>query len=79
MITVDTLRRCAWMNSLTLEQTLRKFYPKDVVLAADFLGISNGGQFVYNIAYPSIDDPSKVARSKVYVWLDNNGELMADY
>jgi len=79
VISVDTLRRCAWLSSLALEETLRKFYPEDRVLNSEFLGISNAEQFVYKIAYPSIEDPAKVATGKVYVWLDNNGNLVADY
>lgn len=76
MITVDTLRRCAWLDTITLEMIIRKNYPKDTVLAADFVGISNGGQFVYNVAFPGEDG---VEKAKVFVWQDNEGELVADY
>ena len=76
MITVDTLRRCAWLSSIHIEELLRKSYPKDTVLAADFVGISNGGQFVYNIAYP---EDKEVRKAKVFVWQDSNGEVVADY
>jgi hypothetical protein len=76
MITVDTLRRCAWLDTITLEMIIRKNYPKDTVLAADFVGISNGGQFVYNVAFPGEDG---VEKAKVFVWQDNDGELVADY
>lgn len=76
MITVDTLRRCAWLSSIHIEELIRKNYPKDTVLAADFVGISNGGQFVYNVAFPGEDG---VEKAKVFVWQDNNGEVVADY
>jgi hypothetical protein len=76
MITVETLRRCAWLSSVDIEKLIRKGYPKDVVLAADFVGISNGGQFVYNVAVPFEDG---IEKTKVFVWQDNNGEVVADY
>lgn len=76
MISVDTLRRCSWLDSLTLEQLLRRSYPEDSVLNSEFVGISNAGQFVYNIVYP---EENAVKRTKIFVWLNNNGELQADY
>jgi hypothetical protein len=77
MISADTLRRCAWLNSLTLEQVLRKNYPKDSVLRSEFLGISNGEQFVYSIVYPG--DDGIAMTGKVFVWENSTGELVADY
>ena len=79
MITVDTLRRCAWLSGVHLEELLRKSYPEDVILGADFVGISNGGQFCYNVTHPDGDSPTGVARSKVFVWQESNGEIRADY
>ncbi len=79
MISADTLRRCAYLHNLTLEAALRKSYPKDSVLRSEFLGISNGEQFVYKIAYPSEVSTNGIATAKVFVWEDSNGELVADY
>jgi hypothetical protein len=79
MITVDDLRKCAWLNSMSLEELLRKNYPEDTVLNSEFLGISNGGQFVYKIAYPDPDTESGLAVGKVFVWQGSNGEILADY
>lgn len=79
MISVDTLRKCSFLSSPHLEQILRKRYPKDSVLRSEFLGISNGEQFVYNITYPGLGDPYNHKNCKLYVWLDSNGELVADY
>ena len=79
MITAETLRRCAYLHSLTLEGLLRKTYRNDQVLRSEFLGITNGGQFCYKIVYPDQDAKNGMATTKVYVWEDHNGELLADY
>ena len=79
MITAETLRHCAYLHSLTLEGLLRKSYPKDSVLRSEFLGITNGGQFCYKIVYPDQDGKYGMATTKVFVWQDENGELVADY
>ena len=79
MISADTIRRCAYLHNLTLEAALRKSYPKDSVLRSEFVGITNGGQFAYKIAYPDQDAKSGMAVTKVFVWQDSNGELVADY
>ena len=75
MITADTLRRCAYLGTVELESLIQRSYPHDRILQSSFLGISNGGQFCYDITYPGEDGPE---RSKVFVWLDCN-ELTADY
>lgn len=76
MITVDTLRKCSWLDTITLENLIRKHYPEDRVLSAEFVGISNGSQFVYNVSYPEED---RVRRAHLYVWQDGHGNLVADY
>lgn len=75
MITADTLRRCAWLDAASIEGLLRKNYPKDQVLQSNFLGITNGGQFCYDVMYPT-DEGTE--RGKVFVWQENN-EVFADY
>lgn len=78
MITADILRKCAWINTSTLESILRKSYPKDTIIKSEFIGITNGNQFCYKIMY--FDDIEGENRwSKAFVWQDNNGELVADY
>jgi len=80
MITADTIRRCSQLDSIDLENLLRKSFPQDVVEKSQFLGISNGDQFVYRITYP---DPHLDGRgssmTKVFVWEKGNGELVAEY
>jgi hypothetical protein len=77
MISVDTLRKCSFLSSSVLEQILRKRYPDDTVQRSEFLGISNGEQFVYSIVFPGLDGLPQNA--KLYVWQGSNGELVADY
>lgn len=80
MITVDTLRRCSFLNSLTLEALLRKSYPKDRVLTSEFVGITNGGQFCYQIGYqdPELNGQG-LTYCKVYVSVNSENEVEADY
>lgn len=79
MITAELLRKCSWLDTITLEKLLRKTYSKDSVLRSEFLGISNGNQFCYKIVYPDQDAKNGMATTKIYVWEDHNGELLADY
>ena len=79
MITADTIRRCSNLDNITLERLLRKSYPKDSVIRSEFLGISNGDEFVYKIVYPDQDGDMGMATTKVFVWLKGNGELVAEY
>lgn len=80
MITVDTLRKCSWLNSLTLESLIRKSYPEDHVLTSEFVGITNGGEFCYKIGYQDIDLAGQgLTYCKVYVRINDTGELVAEY
>ena len=76
MITVETLRKCSWLDSTTLESLIRKNYPKDRVLLAEFVGITNGGQFAYNFRYPA---DNEMHNGRLYVWVNGDGKLVADY
>lgn len=79
MILADTVRRCAYLSSLQLEVLIRKNYPEDIVQFANFIGITNGGQFCYDITFPDADAKNGLGRGKVFVEVDQFGELKADY
>lgn len=79
MIAAETLRKCAWLSSCHIEPLIRKNYPKDVILDANFVGISNAGQFCYSVSYPDENSKNGVGRTKVFVWLDDDGNIIADY
>lgn len=76
MITAETMTRCSYLDTITLEGVLRKSYPKDTVLSSKFTGVTNGGQFCYRISYP---DDGAVKHCSVFVWVDEEGFLQADY
>ena len=80
MITVDTLRKCSFLNTLTLEELIRKNYPEDHVLTSEFIGITNGGQFCYKIGYQDIDLADQgLTYCKVFVRVSDTGEVVAEY
>lgn len=79
MITAKTLAKCSHLNTLTLESLLQKSYPKDRVIQSEFVGITNGAQFCYKISFPDSDSKSGLSVTKMFVWEDSNGELVADY
>lgn len=80
MISADSIRKGAWLSSMTLESLLRKSYPNDHVIRSDFLGITNSGQFCYQIGYQDIDLAEQgLTYCKVFVYENSNGELVAAY
>ena len=78
MITEHKIRKLAYLDVAALEKALQKNYPKDRVLQNRFLGISNGGQFCYEIMYWDRDEGDNVF-TKVFVDLDPSEEPVAEY
>ena len=81
MISANSIRKGSWLSSVHIEELIRKSYPKDIILSATFLGVSNGGQFVYECGYPDVLRPQRqgLSKAKVFVWEDDAGNLVADY
>lgn len=81
MITANAIRKGSWLSATAIEDLIRKNYPKHMILSATFLGVSNGGEFVYECGYPDPDRPQRdgLAFCKVFVREDHNGELQAEY
>jgi len=79
MITADKIRKLAYLDSLALERALRKYYPDDQVISSQFLGITNSGQFCYNIVYPNQLTNKGTVVAKVFVDLDANDQPVAEY
>lgn len=81
MITADRIRKGAWLTAEQIEKLIRKSYPKDMILSATFLGVSNGGQFVYECGYPDPERAQRLgpAKTKVFVFETDDGNLVADY
>ena len=78
MITEYKIRKLAYLDVVALEKALQKNYPKDRVLQNKFLGISNGGQFCYEIMYFDRDEDDN-CYTKVFVDLDESEEPIAQY
>ncbi len=79
MIPAEYIQRCAYLSNTDLELLLQKSYPEDRVLVSNFVGITNGRQFCYNIGYQDPDlNGQGLTYCKVFVWLENN-TLQADY
>jgi len=81
VISSDSIRKGAWLSSAHIEELIRKNYPKDIIVSATFLGISNAGQFVYECGYPDVLRPQRqgLSRCKVFVYENSKGELVAEY
>jgi len=78
MITADKIRQLAYLDTVSLETALQKNYSKDKVKSSKFLGITNGGQFCYQIQY--FDEYHGVdTLGKVFVELDTNDQPIAQY
>lgn len=80
MITERKINRLAYLATPSLERALQRNYPEDHVLTSKFLGITNGGQFCYQIGYQDIDLAGQgLTFCKVFVDLDANEEPVAEY
>jgi hypothetical protein len=80
MISAESIRKGAWIDTITLESLLRKRYANDHVIRSEFLGITNSGHFCYQIGYQDIDLAGQgLTYCKVFVSENTNGELVAEY
>jgi len=80
MITEQKIRKLAYLDTMQVESALRKNYAKDRVVKSRFLGISNGGQFCYEIGYQDPDlEGQGLTYCKVFVDLDVNEQPVAEY
>ncbi len=78
MITADKLKLLTTMTPTALTQVVQASgYKKDKVNECRFLGMTNGGQFCYEVDYDDFGTPSKC---KLFVKYDSGSGLMtADY
>jgi len=78
MITADRIRQLAYLGTVQVEQALQRNYPRDQVRFSRFLGITNAGQFCYEISYMD-QELNGLAYTKVFVDLGLDGEPVAEY
>lgn len=78
MITADKLRLLTNMPPVMLTEGIRQSgYKKDKFETAEFLGMSNGNQFVYKASYIENDE---FQECKVFVSYDTvTGKVTVDY
>ena len=71
MILADTVRTLTTLTATSLAQVLKHSgYTGQFFKAAEFIGITNGGEFAYRVTF---DDPailSQLGQNKVYVRYD---------
>jgi hypothetical protein len=77
MILADTVRTLTTLTATSLAQVMTHSGYRDIVFkSAEFIGITNGGQFAYRVTF---DDPailSQLGQNKVYVQYDAPTGLM---
>lgn len=78
MITAYKIARLAHLPTEQLERAVRKNYPEDSFISSKFLGITNGGQFCYEVMYFDVDEEGN-AYTKVFVDLNESEEPVAEY
>jgi hypothetical protein len=71
MILADTVRLLTTMTATTLSQVLEHSGHKGRFFkSAEFVGITNGGEFAYRVTYPDEPGANKEAVGKVFVNYD---------
>lgn len=76
MITAETLKTLTEFEAQGLTTLIRKAgYKEDKFTEAKFLGMTNGGQFCYMVAYPGEFEDT----CKVFVYVDKSGVIRAEY
>ena len=78
MITAEKLKMLTTMTPTLLTQVVRASgYKQDKVNECKFLGITNGGQFCYQVDY---DDFGTMTKTKLFVKYDQAADqVTADY
>lgn len=76
MITAQTLTELTTMGPRALTDLIRRSgYKEDQFLTAEFLGMTNAGQFCYSCTYPSEFEDT----CKVFVRYNSDGTVTAEY
>jgi hypothetical protein len=81
MITAETLKQLTTMGPTMLAQVLNHSgYTGAVFKSAEFVGITNGGEFAYKVVYFDDAGTGKDAVGKVFVKYDpTTNQVSADY
>ncbi len=77
MITEFKIKRCAYLNTLSLEEAfVRNGYKDTKFINNKFLGITNGGEFCYEVLW---NNEGEEGYSKVFIDLDHNDEPVGEW
>jgi hypothetical protein len=81
MILADTVKTLTSLTPTSLAQVVQHSVRKDVAFkTADFVGITNGGEFAYKITHFDKESTGKDQVGKVFVKYDTvTGYMTADY
>ena len=81
MITAETLKQLTSMGPYALATVLKiSGYSGAVFKTAEFVGITNGGEFAYKVTYHDEAGTGKDAVGKVFVKYDQvTNKISADY
>lgn len=77
MVTAEKINKLAYLSMEQLEQALDKNV-RDPIKVSHFIGITNGGQFCYDVLYFDTDK-GEDSCTKVFVDLDIAGRPVAQY
>jgi hypothetical protein len=70
MILADTVRTLTTLTATSLAQVLaHSGYRDNLFKTAEFVGITNGGEFAYRVTWPDADR-DRLGQSKVFVRYD---------
>jgi hypothetical protein len=78
MITAYKINKLGNLNTIQLEEAIQRNYPKDRIISGKFLGVSNGGQFVYEVKYFDAHE-GEDCYTKIFVDLDESETAVAEY
>jgi len=78
MITAYKIDKLGKLGAIQLTQAIRRNGHADSFKDSKFLGISNGGQFVYEVKYFDADE-GEDCYTKVFVDLNESEDAVAQY
>lgn len=66
-----------WSKTDIIRALERRGYNDDGIVSANFAGVNDRNQAMFDIAFKDVDD--ELGYGKVFVFIDATGELVADY
>lgn len=73
MITNEQIRKMGYLSNTALTELLANEFT-DQILDSEFVGVTNGGQFCYDII---VETKWGIKHDKAFVWQENDGKVVA--